>query len=72
MYDYAEDVTLRIYQLGDCKEADCRVCDSKGQTVLTAHAKRSGDTITVKLSGKADSVQVEQFGTDCRLEIGIE
>ena len=69
VYDYAEDVTLRIYQLGDNKTADCRVCDSKGQTVLTAHAKRSGDTITVKLSGKADSVRIEQIGTDCRLEI---
>lgn len=69
VYDYAEDLTLRIYQLGDNKTADCRVCDSKGQTVLTAHAKRSGDTITVKLSGKTGSVKVEQIGTDCRLEI---
>ena len=37
-------------------------------TTLTAAVCR-GDTITVRLAGKKDTVTVEQVGTDCNLLI---
>lgn len=66
-YDYAEGLTLRIYQLADGASAARTVCDTQGKVILTVKAQRSGDTITVMLSGKTDSVTVEQVGTSCRL-----
>lgn len=69
VYDFADNLTLRLYQLADGREASCRVCDASGQTALTAKAVRKGDTITVQLTGNAASVQMEQIGTDCQIVI---
>lgn len=69
VYNYAENLTLRLYNLADGVEATRTVCDAQGKTVLTAAARRTGDTITVTLTGQADAVTVEQIGTDCQLLI---
>ena len=68
-YDYADGLTLRIYQLADGATAQRAVCDTAGKVILTTTATRLGDTITVCLEGQKDTVSVEQIGTDCRLVI---
>ena len=68
-YDYAQGLTLRLYNLADGAQAERRVCDTHGKTLLTARACRSGDVITLRLSGKTDSVSIQQIGTDCRIRI---
>ena len=68
-YDYADGLTLRIYNLADGVEVHREVCGTDGKVVLTAAARRDGDMIYVTLEGRSGSVQVEQIGTDCRLEI---
>ncbi len=68
-YDYAQGLTLRLYNLADGTQAERRVCDTHGKTLLTARACRSGDVITLRLSGKTDSVSIQQIGTDCRIRI---
>ena len=66
-YDYADGLTLRLYQFADGAVAERNVCDTEGNVILTAKASRQGDTITVTLTGRKDQVSVEQIGTDCRL-----
>ena len=68
-YDYADGLTLRIYQLADGASADRDVYDAKAQKMLAVHATRHGDTMEVSLAGATDSVTVEQVGTDCQLVI---
>ena len=68
-YDYADGLTLRLYQFADGACAQRTVCDTEGNAVLTASAQRTGDTITVTLTGRTGGVKVEQIGTDCRLVI---
>ncbi len=66
-YDYADELTLRIYCLAEGATAQRMVCDIHGNIILTASAERTGDVITVRLAGKSDSVCVEQIGTDCKV-----
>ena len=66
-YDYADELTLRIYCLAEGATARRTVCDIHGNIILTASAERTGDVITVRLAGKSDSVCVEQIGTDCKV-----
>ena len=67
-YDYAEGLTLKLYRMTDGGRAVRRVCDTAGQEFLRAEAVRSGNTITISLTGAVD-VSVEQIGTDCRIEL---
>jgi len=66
-YDYARDVTLRLYHLADGAEAECTIFDLHGQRQLQAHALRTGDTITVTLTGNAPVPTLTQIGTSCTL-----
>ena len=66
-YNYAEDLTLRIYHLADGACARRDICDVHGKVVLTAAAERSGNTITVTMNGDASAVKIEQVGTDCEV-----
>lgn len=50
-YDYADNVTLQLFELEDGKTATARVVDLKGETALTASAVRSGQEITVTVEG---------------------
>ena len=68
-YDYTDGLTLRIYNLQDGAAARRTVCDTEGHEVLTAEACRTGNTITVKLTGKIETVQVEQVGTGCQIAL---
>lgn len=65
-YDYAGDITLRLYQLADGAQADCTLCDIRGNTVAAVTARRTGQVITVNMDG-LPPVPVEQFGTDCQV-----
>lgn len=60
-YDYAENVTLRIYGLEDGAEASTEVYDGTGVIVLRATAKRNGDTISVSCDS-TKPYQVELVG----------
>lgn len=68
-YDYAEDVTLQIYNLADGVQAESAVFDVYGREALHAIAIRDGHVITVKLKGNAAGVKVTQIGTDCDIII---
>lgn len=68
-YDYAEGVTLRIYNLFEGEEAECNICDIHGKIILHAKASRKDNVITVELKGNTSTVQVEQIGTNCAWDI---
>ena len=68
-YDYTRDLTLTVYQLAEGDSAECQVCGTDGEVRMTAKALRQGNTITVRLSGSCETVQVRQMGTNCRVEI---
>lgn len=69
VYDYTDGLKLKLYQLTDGAQVSRTVCDAQGQPVLTARASRVGDAITVTLTGKADTVTVQQVGTGCALTV---
>lgn len=50
-YDYADGMKLVIYGLEDGKTAECEVYDKDAVLVASVKAVRSGDTITVTVSG---------------------
>lgn len=68
-YDYAKDVTLRIYQLEEDREAECVICDGNGREALRAKAFRKGNVITVQMYGQTDAVTIAQIGSECTLRI---
>ena len=49
-YDYVQDLSLHLYELRDGGEATTQVPDLKGETRLTATAKRSGKEIRLEVS----------------------
>ena len=67
-YDYAEGLTLRIYNLADGASARREVCGTDGKVFLTAEVCRKGDAIHAALTGEAVDVQFEQVGTECSIE----
>ncbi|WP_028986283.1 alpha-xylosidase [Thermicanus aegyptius] len=50
-YDYADQVTLKLYELEDGKKAKAVVYDVKGNIELEVAAERSGQTIAVESRG---------------------
>ena len=50
-YDYAEGVTLNVFQLEDNHTATSTVCDMRGEIELEVEAKRSGNIIEIKVEG---------------------
>ncbi len=64
-YDYAADLTLRLYYLSDGAQVERDICDVHGAVVLRVKAVRAGGAIRVELRGAKQSVTVEQIGTDC-------
>jgi len=51
-YDYAQDVTLRLFALKDGAAAETAVCDGKGREVLYARAVRRGATVHVEVDAE--------------------
>jgi alpha-D-xyloside xylohydrolase len=52
-YDYADGVTLRLYELADGARASAAIPSAGGEPAATFEARRDGDTITVERSGPA-------------------
>ena len=69
VYDYAGNLTLRLYHIADGAEVRRSICSSTGETVLTVTAKRCADTIHVTLDGAHNGVTLEQIGTDCTVTL---
>ena len=68
-YDYTDGLTLRLYQIADGAEVARTVCDTAGEPVLTAVARRTGDKIDLTVRGAARDIRAEQVGTDCRMNV---
>jgi len=58
VYDFAKDVCLHLFALKDGKEASCRVCGEKGDTQMTATARRCGNVVEITVDGRCDGVTV--------------
>lgn len=55
-YDYAKGAELRLYALGDGKEAVCEIPDTAGSIVLTARAARNGRIIVISSTGMPEGM----------------
>ena len=55
-YDYGKDLTLHVFELSDTAYA--KVCDSKGNDMLTVSAKNEGGKVTLHFEGKAEGLKV--------------
>lgn len=64
-YDYAEGLSLRVYQLKDGKEAVCRVPDTQGNIVNVITASRIGNEIAVKLERAAGEMKLTVYDGTC-------
>ena len=60
VYDYADGVTLRIYNLTD--KAERVIVDAKGQTILTVKAVNENGKVTVTLDGEVKNAKVQVIG----------
>lgn len=58
-YDYAKDVTLKIYALRENQTAAADICNMKGEKVLHATACKDGKGIKIDLSGIYQSCNIE-------------
>ena len=52
----AKGAELRLYALGDGKEAVCEIPDTAGSIVLTARAARNGRTIVISSTGMPEGM----------------
>lgn len=55
-YDYGKDLTLHVFELSD--QASAKVCDSKGNDMLSVSAVNENGVITFKFDGKAENLSV--------------
>ena len=60
VYDYADGVTLRIYNLTD--KAERTIVDAKGKTILTVKAVNENGTVSVTLDGEVKNAKVQVIG----------
>ena len=60
VYDYADGVTLRIYNLTD--KAERTIVDAKGKTILTVKAMNENGKVTVTLDGEVKNAKIQVIG----------
>lgn len=60
-YDYAKNLTLRLYQPAEDEEAVCRIPDQKGSVVNTIRAVRQGNEITITQEHPAEKIELEIY-----------
>ncbi|MBN2735636.1 MAG: alpha-xylosidase [Spirochaetales bacterium] len=76
-YDFAQDVLLQVYEVGEGKSAFAEVFDSSGSSCLIIEARRTGNSLEISVSGdakpwslqlinrtKAESVEMERQSND--------
>ncbi|KAJ3119975.1 hypothetical protein HK100_000079 [Physocladia obscura] len=61
-YDYADGVTIKLYELSDAATAAAVIPNLKGETKLTVTARREKKTITITAEGNAQSWKVLLVG----------
>jgi alpha-D-xyloside xylohydrolase len=57
-YDYADGVTLQVYELGEGRHAPAIIRNMQGKVDVTFQVSRSGDTITIMRQGSVKPWQV--------------
>ena len=66
-YDYADGLTLRLYQLEEGAHTSCRVPAVDGTIVNTISAERCGSEITLNLDNAAGEIKLSIYsGTDVK------
>ena len=60
VYDYADGVTLRVYNLTD--KAERTIVDAKGKTILTVKAVNENGKVTVTLDGEVKNAKIQVIG----------
>ena len=60
VYDYADGVTLRIYNL--TAQAERTIVNAKGETILTVQAVNENGTVTVTLDGEVKNANIQVIG----------
>lgn len=70
-YDYSEGVALHLSIFEDKAEGETQVTDLHGNTVMTAKARREGDTIFLTVKGKKENWTYKAWGDDA-VKIVIE
>jgi alpha-D-xyloside xylohydrolase len=60
-YDYADGVTLNLYQLSN--SASCRIVDTDGREQLTVSAEKDGDVLHISLCGKWKNAKLRLVDT---------
>ncbi len=66
-YDYADGLTLRLYQLEEGAHTSCRVPATDGTIVNTISAERCGSEITLNLDNAAGEIKLSIYsGTDVK------
>ena len=63
-YDYADGVTLHLFELEDGAEAKATIHDLNGNPIAHASAVRSGNAIEIKLEGSNKPWQAVLRGID--------
>jgi alpha-D-xyloside xylohydrolase len=71
VYDYEDDVTLKVYQLQDGKTAKTVVYDGKNQLRITAEISRNGNEYSISIKGDAVG-KVEINGTEIKFAGDLE
>ena len=75
VYDYAENVTVNIFNLQEDHATETNICDEKGEQVATIIAKRVSDKVTVDVQGKVTGkvrLHVVENGTVKQVEGMLE
>lgn len=63
-YEYADFISLRLYQLQDGAEAVCRIPDLNGNIVNTITAVRDGNAVTFRLEKQMPDISLRIYEND--------
>ncbi|MDX8044568.1 alpha-xylosidase [Gracilibacillus sp. S3-1-1] len=62
VYDYTNEVTLKIYELSDGEHAERTLVNAEGEQVASVIAERKGNNINVKTAGLEKAYHIEIIG----------
>ena len=73
VYEYADGITFKLYEIPETFEKDCRVYNTSGEMVLKLNVNRRGEKIKLELQGQRKNVFVQLINvTDIRSDREIQ